>query len=53
MAQGKFGQMVAWRNGDIVDVAIDEVLQHYNVVDMDGTIIKTARGLGICLGDSL
>jgi 6-phosphofructokinase 1 len=52
MAQSKFGQMVAWRNGDIVDVSIDEVLQHYNVVDINGTTIKTARGLGICLGDS-
>jgi ATP-dependent phosphofructokinase / diphosphate-dependent phosphofructokinase len=53
IAQKKFGQMVAWHNGDIVDVSIDEVLQHYNVVDINGTTIKTARGLGTCLGDAL
>lgn len=53
IAQNKFGQMVAWRNGDIVDVSIDEVLKHYNTVDINGTTIKTARGLGICLGDTL
>jgi len=53
IAQNKFGQMVAWRDGDIVDVSIEEVLKHYNVVDINGTTVKTARGLGICLGDAL
>jgi 6-phosphofructokinase len=51
IAQGKFDRMVAWRNRDIVDVPILEALSAYRTVDKNDTLVKTARGLGICFGD--
>jgi 6-phosphofructokinase 1 len=51
IAQGKFDRMVAWRNRDIIDVPILEALSAYRTVDKNDTLVKTARGLGICLGD--
>ena len=40
------------RTGDRVDVALDEVVGRSHTVDPDGTLVRTARALGICLGDS-
>ncbi|MGK7958269.1 MAG: ATP-dependent 6-phosphofructokinase [Crocosphaera sp.] len=51
IAQGKFDQMVAWQNREIVSVPIAEAIQTYRTVDPEETLVKTARGLGICLGD--
>ncbi len=51
IAQEKFDEMVAWRNRQVVSVPIAEAIQTYRSVDHDGTLVKTARGLGICLGD--
>ncbi|MBI3708826.1 MAG: ATP-dependent 6-phosphofructokinase [Proteobacteria bacterium] len=51
IAAGKFDRMVAWRNREIVDVPIAEAIAHYQAVDPNGTLVRTARGLGICLGD--
>lgn len=51
VAAGKFDRMVAWRNRSVIDVPIQEAIAHYQDVDLDGTLVKTARGLGICLGD--
>lgn len=51
VAAGKFARMVAWRNREVIDVAIQEAVDHYQTVDVDGTIVKTARSLGICFGD--
>lgn len=49
--EGKFGHMVAWQNRRVVDVPISDVLGHYYGVDPQGTLAKTARGLGISFGD--
>ncbi|MDD3371329.1 MAG: ATP-dependent 6-phosphofructokinase [Alphaproteobacteria bacterium] len=49
--QGKFDRMVAWTNRRIVDVPIADAIEHTCVVDPQGPLVKTARGLGICLGD--
>lgn len=49
--QKKWGHMVAYRHPDIVAVPIKDAIQHYNLVDLDGELIQTARGMGICLGD--
>ena len=49
--QGKFNRMVAWQNRQIVDVAIEDAIAAYQQVDTDGTLVQTARALGICLGD--
>ncbi|GIK98778.1 MAG: ATP-dependent 6-phosphofructokinase [Alphaproteobacteria bacterium] len=51
IAAGKFDRMVAWQNRDVVDVPLAEAIRYPQVVDPDGVLVRTARGLGICLGD--
>ncbi|HAX90793.1 MAG TPA: 6-phosphofructokinase [Rhodospirillaceae bacterium] len=48
---GQYDRMVAWSNRQVVDVPILEAINNYQVVDANGSLVKTARGLGICLGD--
>lgn len=50
-AAGQGGRMVAWRSGDVADVALDDLPGTPRLVDLDGAYVRTARGLGICLGD--
>ncbi|MGA1621207.1 MAG: ATP-dependent 6-phosphofructokinase [Synechocystis sp.] len=52
IAAGKFDHMVAWRNRQAISVPIADAIQTYQTVQLDGTLVKTAKGLGICLGDS-
>lgn len=49
--EGKYNRMVAWQNRQVVDVAIEDAIKAYQVVDLDGTLVQTARALGISLGD--
>ena len=49
--EGKFNRMVAWQNRQIVDVAIEDAIKAYQQVDLNGTLVHTARALGISLGD--
>ncbi len=49
--QGEFGRMVAWQNRKVVDVPIADAIATYQDVDTNGTLVHTARALGICLGD--
>ena len=51
IAEGTFDRMVAWSNRQVIDVPIAEAIAHYAAVDVEGTLVKTARALGICLGD--
>jgi ATP-dependent phosphofructokinase / diphosphate-dependent phosphofructokinase len=51
MAQGKNNRMVAWQHREVVDVALEDVVLRSNNIDLAGTLVHTARGLGICLGD--
>jgi len=51
MAEGKTGRMVAWQNREVVAVPLEEVVTRYHSVDVGGTLVNTARGLGICVGD--
>ncbi|MGE3623932.1 MAG: ATP-dependent 6-phosphofructokinase [Bdellovibrionales bacterium] len=48
---GQADRMVAWANRGVVDVAIAEAVKQPHLVDPAGSLVKTARGLGICLGD--
>lgn len=50
-AQGKFDRMVAWSNRQVIDVPIIQAIDSYQAVDTAGTLVTTARALGICLGD--
>lgn len=51
IAKEKFFRMVAWQNRKVIDVPIEEAIAQYQAVNIHGTMIATARGLGICLGD--
>jgi 6-phosphofructokinase 1 len=51
IAEGKYDHVVTWQNREIVSVPIAEAIGQYRAVDTDETLVKTARGLGICLGD--
>ncbi len=51
IAMGRFDRMVAWQNRRVVDVPIAEAIAHYQAVDAGGTLVVTARGLGISFGD--
>ena len=49
--QEKFDRMVAWKNRDVVDVSIEKAIAAYQAVDPNGTLVRTARGIGISFGD--
>lgn len=51
IANGQFDRMVAWKNRRVVDVPILQAIEGYQAVDVNGDLVKTARGLGICFGD--
>lgn len=51
IAEEKYDRMVTWQNRQVVSVPIEDAIAQYRVVDPDGTLVRTARGLGICLGD--
>jgi phosphofructokinase-like protein len=46
-----YGKMVAYKHPDIVSVWIKDVISVYNVIKPDDQMLKTARGIGICMGD--
>ncbi|HAN78881.1 MAG TPA: 6-phosphofructokinase [Bacteroidales bacterium] len=48
---GKFGEMVAYRHPEIISVPFTSAISKYNYVETDSYLVKTARGLGISLGD--
>ncbi len=52
IAEGKFDRMVAWKNRQVVDVAIEDAIAAYKKVELDDPLLHTARALGISLGDS-
>lgn len=51
IAEQKYDQMVTWQNRQVVSVPIAEAIAQYRAVDPHGTLVKTARGLNICMGD--
>jgi ATP-dependent phosphofructokinase / diphosphate-dependent phosphofructokinase len=51
VAQGKFDRMVAWKNRQVVDVPIEAAIAAYQAVDINSSMVHTARALGISLGD--
>jgi phosphofructokinase-like protein len=52
VASGKFDRMVAWQNRQLVDVPLSDAMAAPQMVDPDGTLVRTARGLNICFGDA-
>jgi 6-phosphofructokinase 1 len=51
IADQDYDKMVTWQNRQVVSVPILDAISQYKAVDSQGTLVKTARGLGICLGD--
>ena len=51
IAAGKYDRMVAWQNRALVDVPLAEAVAMPQQVDPDSAMVRTARGLGISLGD--
>jgi ATP-dependent phosphofructokinase / diphosphate-dependent phosphofructokinase len=51
--KGEFGHMVAWQNRQVVSVPIRAAFESFRSVDVEGTLVHTARQLGICLGDEV
>lgn len=49
--RGGFGRMVALHGTEIVDVSLDEAVGVLKRVPPDGSLVRTARCLGIGLGD--
>ncbi|MBF0374630.1 MAG: ATP-dependent 6-phosphofructokinase [Alphaproteobacteria bacterium] len=51
VAKGRFDRMVAWHDRSVVDVALEDVVGVYRCVDAGGALVRTARGLGIYVGE--
>lgn len=51
IAEEKYDRMVAWQDRQVTSIPIAEAIKNYRAVDPEDTLVKTARGLGICLGD--
>jgi 6-phosphofructokinase len=51
IANGVFGKMVGWQGSQVVAVPIADAVGRLKTVRLDGTLISTARALGISLGD--
>jgi 6-phosphofructokinase 1 len=51
IAAGEFGKMVAFTGAGVAAVAISEAISRLKTVPSDGNLARTARALGISLGD--
>ena len=51
LAEGKSDRLVVWQHRGVVDVPLEDVITRYHSVDVGGALVRTARGLGISLGD--
>jgi 6-phosphofructokinase 1 len=47
----EYGKMVSYQHPDFVAVPFKEAIAEPNLVTLDNSLVKTARGLGICLGN--
>jgi len=52
LAAGKADRMVGWWNRTVIDVPLAKVVGRSRTLDPDGAMIRTARAMGICLGDA-
>ena len=51
VAAGNFGKMVAFTGAQIGAIKISDAIGKLKTVRPDGNLVRTARALGICLGD--
>lgn len=48
---GEFGKMVSYKHNSIVSVSLEEATSKMKFITLNDNLLKTARGIGICLGD--
>jgi 6-phosphofructokinase 1 len=51
IAQGRFDRLVAWQHRRAVDVPLAEAIDRVQPVEPNGSLVRTARSLGIAFGD--
>ena len=51
VAQRRFSRMVAWHDRGVIDVPLSDVTIGARTLDPNDALIRTARGLGIHLGE--
>jgi 6-phosphofructokinase 1 len=51
IAAGNFGKMVAYHGSQIGAVSLGEAVGRLKTVQPGGSLVRTARALGICMGD--
>ena len=51
IAERRFDRLVVWANRECKDVPLLDGIRDYRAVDLNGTLVQTARGLGIYIGD--
>lgn len=51
VARGEFGRMVCLRAGEIESVTLDEAVGEVRLVNPKGSMVRTARAVGITFGD--
>lgn len=51
IAAGRFGRMVAWQGQQIADIPFTEAVGKLKTVPIDSNLTRTARALGISLGE--
>lgn len=49
--EGKDKRVVGWMNRQVVDVPLSEITSTSGAVDVNGDLVKTAKGLGISFGE--
>ena len=49
--EGQFGQMVSYAHPNILSVPLKKAIETYNLISLDSSLLQTARGISICLGD--
>jgi len=52
VAEGSFDRLVVWQNRGVVDMPLADAITTPQAVDPVGGLVRTARGLGISLGDA-
>jgi 6-phosphofructokinase 1 len=51
IAAGDFGRMVGYQGTEVASVPITDAIQRLKTVPPTGNLVRTARALGISLGD--
>jgi 6-phosphofructokinase 1 len=51
IAEKQYDRMVAWVNREVINVPIAEAIAKYSAVDIHGTLVRTAIGLGTYVGE--